>query len=168
VQVHGTAAVLQARRACESFAAVLWHAGANPPEEFPSIATGIPQWDPQSDYSFEGALANTTAVARADERDEDWIEEDDDDVELEFQFDDVVGYIEDYTGAKAQRRAAHGARRRVCAEVAWVKGEKLKARSPAQPRQQNRILRAGTRQEIAATRRVRMLRQATRGVRADV
>merc|ERR1712070_348321 len=94
---------------------------------------------PIAEGSFEGLLANTTEIARADENDEDDLESDDD-VALEMQYDDVVGYVDDYRGAKEQRRAERGAPRRVRTEKTWVAGERLKATAPARARKQKQSL----------------------------
>jgi len=153
-QVQGTQEALLVRSNCESLGAVLWHAGApvdKPPHFIMDAVDG-----------FEMLLAYSTAHARADE-DELHVQSDDafdcyDDLPKECQYDDVVGYVDDFCSAKAQRRAAHGAPRRLHNEKTWVAGEKLKARAPACARQQKRSLVAGARQSIAATRRLRTVR----------
>lgn len=154
-QVQGTREALLVRSNCESLGAALWHAGAHvdEPPRFIMDAVG----------GFEMLLANSTAHARADE-DELHAQSDDvfdcyDDLPTECQYDDVVGYVDDFCCAKAQRRAAHGAPRRLHTEKAWVAGEKMKARAPARARQQKQALVAGARQSIADTRRLRTVRR---------
>merc|ERR1712176_82068 len=87
-QVRGTLEALRIRRACESLSAALWHAGADVDEPLLSHST--------TEVAFEGLLANSTAAARADEAGDDALQSDDD-LALEFQYDDVVGFIDDYT-----------------------------------------------------------------------
>merc|ERR1712032_1194387 len=147
-QVRGTLEALRIRRACESLSAALWYAGADVDEPLLSHST--------TEVAFEGLLANSTAVARADEADDDAIQSDDD-LSFEFQYDDVVGFIDDYTCAKAKRRAAHGAPRRVCSVTAWIGGQKMKARAPTKAKQQKKAVVAGFRDD---TRRAMVLRKA--------
>merc|ERR1712100_137237 len=162
-QARGTVEALEARRTCESFGLVLARAWANP-----GANTTEPQCVCQNrEEAFDGLLVHNMtedgllALARGEDHDSDWTLEDDD-VEAEFRYDDAVGYLEDFTGAKAQRRAANGARRRVRTEKTWVSGEKLRARAPAHPRQQKQALVVCARQDVAEARRLRMLRQTSR------
>merc|ERR1712085_53306 len=83
----------------------------------------------------------------------------------ELQYDDVVGYIDDYTCAKSRRRAAHGAPRQVCTETAWVKGEKRTSKVPKQARQQKQAVVVGSRQSLADSRALRSLRRLSRAQR---
>merc|ERR1711966_104791 len=113
---------------------------------------------------FDMLLANSTAIARADEEDDLYAEYEDpfefyDELPTECQYDDVVGYFDDYCCPKAQRRAAHGAPRRFQTEKACLAGEKIKAKAPARARQQKQSLVAGARQSIAETRRLRTARR---------
>lgn len=96
-------------------------------------------------------------VARADEEGDD---ADQDSYAVEFDYDNVVGYVEDYRGGRLLRRAAHGAPRRMCKEKAWVAGEKVRATAPWRAKKQKQALVADTRHDIASARFVRSLRRA--------
>merc|ERR1711979_124468 len=96
---------------------------------------------------FDGLLASTIAQARADEEDE-LLNDDHEELAIEMQYDDLVGYIDDYTAAKTQRRAAHGAPRRFCTETAWVDGFRVKVKAPARARQQKQAVVLGERRRI--------------------
>merc|ERR1712039_449810 len=87
---------------------------------------------------------------------------DDDDFTTEGQYDDVLGYIDDYSAAKTQRRAAHGAPRRLCTQTAWVGGDKLKAKATARARQQKHSLVAVERHKIAEVQHIRRRTRAQR------
>jgi len=161
-QVQGTREALLVRSNCESLGAALWHAGAHVDKP--------PSFVMDSVDGFEMLLANSTAHARADE-DELHAQNDDafaccDELPKEYQYDDVAGYVNDFCSAKAQRHAAHGAPRRLRTEKAWVAGERMKARAPARARQQKQALRAGARQSIADTRRLRTVRHTTLAARS--
>lgn len=163
-EVRGTDDALQVRRACESLGAALWHAGADVEEPLHHIS--------RAEDAFEGLLANTTAIARADEEEDEDQSEDDllFNVQLESQYDDVVlnRYVNDYRGAKELRRAAHGAPRRLRTEKAWVGGEKVRASAPARARRQKQALVVGARQSIADVRRVRTLRRSKQANKLEV
>lgn len=147
--VLSTADALRVRRACESLGAALWRAGADVVEPLqPFLMT---------QGASEGLLASSIDVARADEEDE---YADQDMFAVEFDYDDIVGYVEDYTGARALRHAAHGAPRRICKEKMWVAGKKVRATAPSHAKKQKRALVAGARCSIADARRLRMLRRA--------
>jgi len=111
--------------------------------------------------AFEGLLAYSTADARAEEGNEDEMPgEDNSSIQVAVDLhDDVVGYIYDYHGARAQRRALQGAPRRFCVAKAYVNGQKIKAKAPARARQQKQSIVAGARQNVADARRVRMQRR---------
>jgi len=148
--VRTTGDALQVRRACESIGAVMWRAGAD---------IDVPLWDlsPTIEDDCQGLLATSTAVARAEEYDE---HVDEVVFATEFEHDDIVGYVDDYRAARASRRTAHGAPRRLCEQKAWVAGHKVRARAPAHARKQKQALVADARSSIADARRVRMLRRA--------
>jgi len=150
-EVVGTLENIRVRHACESLGAALWQAGVDVNDPMQNI--------PVTGGAFEGLLANTTAIARADDDAEEALQSDDE-FTVEFQYDDVVGYIDDYRGAKEQRRAEHGAPRRVRTEKTWLAGEKVQARAPARARKQKQALVASSRHNIADARRVRMLRRS--------
>jgi len=154
-QVLGTLEAVHVRHAYESFGAVLWCAGADV-DESPYLPRNT------TESAFEGLLANTTALARADDDDGDADPNHDDDLSIEFEYDDIVGYVDDYRCAKSRRRAAHGAPRQVCTETAWVKGEKRTAKVSKHARQQKQAVVVGTRQSLADSRALRALRRSSR------
>lgn len=142
--VHSTGDVLRARRSCESLGAALWRAGADVEA-------------PLQGGSTEGLLASSSALARAEEEDE---HIDEAMVAEEFDYDDVVGYVADLRGARALRRVAHGAPRRLCKEKAWAAGEKVQAKAPACARKQKQALVSDARRSVADARHIRRLRRA--------
>lgn len=151
-QVLLTREFLAIRFACENFQSRLGSAGAIVNEPWLLPADG--------GVAYEGLLVNSTAEARAEENDEVW--EADDEVPVEFQYDDCIGYIDDYASAKSQRRAAHGSRRRLHIETLWISGEKVKAKAPAHPKQQKQDLATAARQDTAEAQRLRRLRRTAR------
>jgi len=141
--VRTTGDVLRVRRSCESLGAALWCAGADVEEPLQGAPT-------------EGLLASSSALARAEEEDDDI---DQAMVADEFHFDDVVGYLADLRGARMLRRVAHGAPRRVCKEKAWAAGEKIQARAPACAKKQKQALVSDSRRSITDARHIRRLRR---------
>jgi len=141
--VSTTVDALRVRRSCESLGAALWCAGADVEQPLQGAPT-------------EGLLASSTALARAEEEDDDI-----DQVMMadEFHFDDVVGYLADLRAARMLRRVAHGAPRRVCKEKVWAAGEKIQARAPACAKKQKQALVSDSRHSIADARRIRRLRR---------
>jgi len=154
-QVHGTTEALQMRSMCESFGLLLWQAGADVPEP---CLLAAPE---NREEAFDGLLVNSTFEARAEDHEN--LDNSDWEGGSEFDYDDEPC-------AKTQRRAMHGAPRRVLTEKAWVAHpnlvshgkEKEKARVPAHPRRQKRALVIGARQDVAKARRLRTARQAAR------
>jgi hypothetical protein len=161
-QVLGTDEALQMRTACESLGLLLWYAGAEVPE--PSALAELES----RVQTFDGLLVNSTWAARVEDSVDDW--DDDFEIETEFQYEDEYCVC-----AKSQRRASHGAPRRVRTEKAWAalpsglesevpatrpRKEKLKARVPAHPRGQKQALVVGARQDLAQARRLRSMRQS--------
>jgi len=130
--VRSTADALRVRKACESFGTVLWHAGADVAEPLQHCAMV------HGASASEGLLARSVEVALADE-DDDYVDLDTDAVE--FDYDAIVGCVEDCTGARALRRAQHGAPRRMCKEKAWVAGEQVQARVPSRAKKQKKDAR---------------------------
>lgn len=147
--VSSTADALQVRRACESLGAALWCAGADVAEPLQGCAT--------AQSASEGLLARSVDVARADEE-EDYADQDR--YAVDFDYDNIVGYVEDYRSGRALRRAEHGAPRRMCKEKAWVAGEKVRATAPRRAKKQKQALVANARHDIAAARSVRVFRRA--------
>lgn len=160
-QVRGTEEALQLRHFCESLGLLLWRAGADVPEPFLEAQ--------ERDVEFEGLLANSRTSARAQL---------DPDLEEEQMDDELDGVIYDESDdeltcicVKAQRRAMHGAQRRIRMDKAWIKSEscllsgrkrqskeKVQARVPAKPRGQKKALVIGSRTEIAKARQLRRVR----------
>lgn len=147
--VRSTGDVLRARRACESLGVALWRAGANVDEPLQNVMVG----------TSEGLLASNADAVRAEEYEEDGV---DHMFVAELDHDDVVGYVEDYIGARAERRSVHGAPRRVCKEEAWVAGARVRAKAPAHAKKQKQALVAGARGSLADARQIRTLRRVQR------
>jgi hypothetical protein len=155
-QVQGTRQAMMVRNNCESLGTALWYAGAL--AESPSFIMDLVD-------GFDMLLANSTVRARADEEDDLYAADGDlfecyEELLSECQYDDVVGYVDDYCCPKAQRRAAHGAPRRFQTEKVCVAGEKMKAKAPVRARQQKQSSVAGARHSIAETRRLRNARRS--------
>lgn len=154
-QVRGAWEAVQVRHAYESFGAVLWIAGADV-----DASPYLPRNTRESD--FEGLLADTTELVRADDGVGHADPPFDYGSSTELEFDDEVGYLDDYSCAKSRRRAAHGAPRQVCTETAWVKGEKRRAKVPRHARRQKQAVVVGARQSLADARDLRELRRSSR------
>lgn len=153
-EVLGTQKALEVRRTCESFGAVLYHGGVDV-SLIP--ADCLQRGGDCGAEAFEGLLVHSIALARAEEGPEEHELESPEHNKVWEKFED-----EYYIGAKGQRRAAHGARRRLCSETAWVAGSKISAKAPAHPRQQKRARMVGARCQIADARYVRSLRRSMR------
>lgn len=147
--VRSTSVVLRARRACESLGAALWHAGVNVDQPLQEVMVG----------TSEGLLASSADAVRAEEYEE---EEVDHMFVAEIDHDDIVGYVEDYMGARAVRRSVHGAPRRVCKEEAWIAGARVRAKAPAHAKKQKQAVVAGARGSLAEARHIRTLRRVQR------
>merc|ERR1712050_240801 len=104
-----------------------------------------------------------TVLARAEEEDE-FVDQHM--FAEEFDYDDVVGYLEDNRGTRALRRAAHGAPLRVCKEKTWVAGQKVRATAPSHAKKQKQAQVSAARHSVADARQVRRLRRAKRSSHA--
>jgi len=146
--VRSTREALQLRGACESLGAALWSAGADVPAP----------WEQHGSIEDASArvLACSVAAARAEEQDE-FVDQEA--FAEDFDFDDVVGYLEDHRCARALRRLSQGAPRRSCKEKLWVAGEKMQARAPAHAKRQRRAVVADARCSISEARRLRTMRR---------
>lgn len=156
-QVRGTEEALLKRQSFESLGCWLKMAGA-------IVETPCSLSDYRYGDTFDGLLANSTSEARAEENDHSLdVDYEDGDLELDFpQYDDMVGYIEDYSGQRTRRHSRHGVYGRVVTEKSWIAGEKVKAQAPGRPKQQKQALVAHARGDVAEARRLRMSKKAKR------